>query len=90
MSSMKYVDLILVKCEDGTPVLVSAPVSTATEGDIVLFCGGKQAKVVRSEWIDPTSAIYEMISAVVPVCEPEAVYSYRLKWEKEQDDAEDT
>jgi len=91
MSSMKYVNMLLVECEDGTQALVSVPISTASKDDIVLLCGGKQAKVIRSEWIDPKSAIYEIVSAVVPVHEPEAVYSYRLKWQKEDtsDEAHD-
>ena len=90
MANTKYVDMLLVEREDGTPAVVIAPISAATEGDIVIFGSGQQATVARSEWIDPETALYAIISAVVPVHEAERIYSHKLKWEKREDDADDT
>ena len=81
-----YIDLLLVKPEDCAPVLVQAPISTASEGDIVLFTEEDYGTVVRSEWVDPKGNVYSMIEETTVVYQARKVYSCRCKWEKQENE----
>lgn len=83
MASSKYKDMLLVAREDGTQAIVIAPISVATEGDIVIFGNAEQGTVVRSEWVNPEDNMYQIIEATVPLHTAKRIYSYRLKWEEE-------
>lgn len=60
----KYIDLLLVRPEDVVPVLVEAPISVASEGNIVFFTEEDNGTVIRSEWLDSGSVLYAMISEI--------------------------
>ena len=83
MANSKYKDMLLVAREDGTQAIVIAPISIATEGDIVIFGNAEQGTVVRSEWVNPEDKLYQIIEATVPLHAAKRVYSYKLKWEEE-------
>ena len=78
----EFIDLLLVQPENSAPVLVEAPISTATEGDIVFFTQEDYGTVIRSEWADPASALYSMIRDVAAIYPALKVYSCHCKWEK--------
>lgn len=77
-----YIDLLLVQPENSALVLVEAPISTAAEGDIVFFTQEDYGTVIRSEWVEPESALYSMIRDVAVIYPALKVYSCRCKWEK--------
>lgn len=81
----KYIDLLLVKPDDSYPVLVEAPVSTVSEGDIVFFTAENYGRVISSEWVDLNAPIYSMIREATVVYEAIKVYSCRCKWEKQDE-----
>lgn len=82
-----YIDLLLVKPEDGAPVLVEAPISTANEGDIVFFTQEDYGTVVRSEWINPADITYAMISEATTIYPAQKIYSCRCKYDKQAQEA---
>ena len=81
-----YIDLLLVKPEEGAPVLVEAPISTAIEGDIVFFTQEDYGTVIRSEWLVPAGPIYAMISEATTIYPARKVYSCHCKWEEQENE----
>lgn len=83
----KYIDLLLIEKADGSMALVVADAHKAEVGSLVEFDDGKVGRVVMKAWIGERGGeVHNLVSALVPVNEAEAVY-FR-SWQKEDNDGE--
>ena len=76
-----YIDVLLVRAPDSTPVVVTAPIQKASEGDLVYYCHGQCGTVQKSEWFDPDGEVFQILSAATTVYAAEKVY--RKMWDME-------
>lgn len=80
----KYINLLLVEDEAGTPFVIAAPAHLGSVGDLVSFCGGNLGTVVQAAFTDEESEAYTVFAAVTPIHDAEAIY--RVKWKRETED----
>ena len=73
-----YIDVLLVRAPDSTPVVVTAPIQKAREGDLVYYCHGQCGTVQQSEWFDTDCEAFQILSAATKLYEAEKVY--RKMW----------
>ena len=76
-----YIDVLLVRAPDSTPVVVTAPIQKAREGDLVYYCHGQCGTVQQSEWFDPDEEAFRILSAATTLYAAEKVY--RKMWDVE-------
>ena len=76
-----YIDVLLVRAPDSTPVVVTAPTQEAREGDLVYYCHGQCGTVQQSEWFDPDEEAFRILSTATTLYRAEKVY--RKMWDVE-------
>ena len=76
-----YIDVLLVRAPDSTPVVVTAPIQKAREGDLVYYCHGQCGTVQQSEWFDPDGEAFHILSAATTLYAAEKLY--RKMWDME-------
>ena len=76
-----YIDVLLVRAPDSTPVVVTAPTQEARKGDLVCYSHGQCGTVQQSEWFDPDGEAFQILSAATTIYSAEKVY--RKIWDME-------
>lgn len=80
----KYINLLLVEDESGTPFVVAAPAHLGSVGDLVSFCKGSIGTIIQTAFTDEESEGYAVFAAVTPIHDAEVIY--RISWKKELED----
>lgn len=78
----KYVNVLLTEDSAGVVKIVQVPTEACIrEGDMVLI-GSNLYTVVLTNWMDPESNAYRILSAVTPIYTDKKIL--RVKWEPEE------
>ena len=68
-----YIDVLLVRAPDSTPVVVTAPIQKAREGDLVYYHHDQCGTVQKSEWFDTDGEAFQILSTATTVYAAEKV-----------------